>query len=221
MTDFLSATFFSSAQASPRPCLLFSLLDGRKSELRYARVACVLLSLSALAGCQVASVKPVGVVPVSVEADDWEGLWVSDDGFNWGVIRVVNAVEGELELGVIDDDEDSFWLHTVPVFLRTAATDTAEGKAMYVSMYDEDSDLYAWGLLRKNDDHVEIRLPVASRFRQFVEEGSLPGRVKGDMLLTVILGELTDEHLAFISATDETLWEPGEYGTIVRRYVSN
>ena len=92
---------------------------------------------------------------------------------------------------------------------------------MYVSMYDEDSDLYVWGLLRKNDDYVEIRLPVASRFRQFVEEGTLPGRVEGDMLVTVILGKLTDEHLAFISATDETLWEPSEHGTIVRRYVSN
>ena len=82
--------------------------DGRKSELRYAQVACVLLSLSALAGCEVASVEPMGVVPVSIEANDWEGLWVSDDGSNWGVIRVVNAVEGELEMGGIDYDEDNF-----------------------------------------------------------------------------------------------------------------
>ena len=192
-----------------------------------ARVSCdtrkspvVLLSLSALAGCEVASVEPMGVVPVSIEADDWEGLWVSDDGQIWGVVRVVNALEGELELGGIDYDEDNFWLETIPVFLRTAATDTAEEKAMYVSMYEGDSDLYAWGLLRKNDDYVEIRLPVASHFRQFVEEGTLPGRVEGGMLVTVILGELTAEHLAFISAIDETLWEPSETATILRRYVS-
>ena len=162
----------------------------------------------------------MGVVPVSIEADDWEGLWVSDDGFNWGVVRVVNALEGELEIAGIDYDEDNFWLESGPVFLRTAATDTAEEKAMYVSTYAGDSDLYAWGLLRKNDDYVEIRLPVASRFRQFVEEGTLPGRVERGMLVQVILGELTAEHLALISAIDETLWEPSDPATILRR-VSN
>ena len=197
--------------------MMLSLLGGRKSELRYAQVACVLLSLSALTACEVASVEPMGVVPVSIEADDWEGLWMSDDGSTWGVVRVVNALEGELEIAGIDYDEDNFWLETGPVFLRVAATDTAEDKAMYVNMYDGDSDIYAWGLLRKNDDHVEIRLPVASRFRQFVEEGTLPGRVEGDMLRTVILEELTVEHLAFISAIDETLWKPSETATILRR----
>ena len=141
--------------------MMLSLLDGHKSELRYAQVACVLLALSALAGCEVASVEPMGVVPVSIEANDWKGLWVSDDGSNWGVVRVVNALEGELEIGGIDYDEDNFWLETNPVFLRTAATDTAEEKAMYVSMYDEDADLYAWGLLRKNDDRACCRNPAA------------------------------------------------------------
>ena len=92
---------------------------------------------------------------------------------------------------------------------------------MFVSMSDEDPNLFIWGLLRKNDDHVEIQLPVKSRFRELVEKGTLPGRVEEGTIVTVMLEELTAEHLALISATDETLWKPSEPETTLRRYVSD
>ena len=146
---------------------------------------------------------------------------MSDDGSNWGVVRVVNASEGELEIGFVDYDEEKFWLATNAVYIRTAATDIAEEKAMFVSMSDEDPNLFMWGLLRKNDDHVEIQLPVKSRFRELVEKGTLPGSVEKGLVVTVILEELTAEHLALISATGETLWQPSEPETTLRRYVSD
>ena len=200
---------------------MLCLFESLKSVLRCAKCAVLLLSLGALAGCEVASVEPMGGVPVSIEAEDWEGLWVSDDGSNWGVIRVVNASGGELEIGFVDYNEERFWLATNAVYIRTAATDVAEEKAMFVSMSDEDPNLFIWGLLRKNDDHVEIQLPVKSRFRELVEKGTLPGRVEEGTIVTVMLEELTAEHLALISATDETLWKPSEPETTLRRYVSD
>lgn len=201
--------------------MMLCLPESLKSEPRYVKCALLLLSLAGLAGCEVGSVEPIGSVPVSIEAEYWEGLWVSDDGFNWGVVRVVNASEGELQIGGVDFDEEKFWLEINTVYVRTATTDIAEEKAMFVSINDEDAEIFGWGLLRKNDDHVEIQLPVASRFRELVENGTLPGRVEEGIFDTVVLEQLTAEHLAIISATDETLWKPSEPETTLRRYVSD
>ena len=200
---------------------MLCLIESLKCVPQYGKCALLLLCLGALAGCEVASVEPMGGVPVSIEAEDWEGLWVSDDGSNWGVVRVVNASEGELEIGYVGFDEEKFLLETNAVYVRTAATDIAVQKAMFVSMNDEDPDLFIWGLLRKNDDEVEIQLPVASRFRELVENGTLPGRVEEGIIDSVILEELTVEHLAFISSTDETLWKPRVPETTLRRYASD
>ena len=197
---------------------MFSRIKSFKIGLQHAGVMCALLCLGALAGCEVVSVKPVGNVPMVIEPEDWEGLWVSDTGEVWAVVRVVNAAEGELEIAGIDFDEDSFRMDTNVVYLRTLVADVV-ARTMFVSMYDEESDIYGWGLLSRDDDHVEIRLPAASRFRELVEEGALSGKVEDNLLKTVILEELTAEHLAIISAADEVLWQSGE-PEIIRRYVS-
>lgn len=181
------------------------------------RIAAVAALLPALAACDVVvSTHPVGLEPVAVEAEEWEGTWVADDGAF--TLRVPEkGAAGRVELGWIEEEGDRFVLKTSQVYLRSA------GEWMFGSVEnDEDPGSgrpenvrYLWGRLEKDEGKILFWLPSVEKFRQLVEDGVLPGEVEegGD----VVLGQLAAEHLELITSGKKGVLFEWEAPMILRR----
>jgi hypothetical protein len=175
------------------------------------RTVAVAALLPALAACDVVlSTHPVGLEPVAVEAEEWEGTWVADDGAF--TLRVPEGAAGRVELGWIEEEGDRFVLKTSRVHLRSA------GEWMFGSLEnDEDPQnvRYLWGRLEKDEGKILFWLPGVEKFRQLVEEGLLPGEIVegGD----VVLGQLGAEHLKLITSGEKGVLFEWEAPMILRR----
>jgi hypothetical protein len=160
-------------------------------------VCCALVVI--LGGCDyVASTKPVGGAPLQVEESEWEGTWIHDDGPL--TVRVVDAKQGRLEVGWIEEKEGRLVLETLDAHLRESSD------WIIASFQGIDDDLveeggrYLWGRLVRDRDELFLWWPRPAEFRRLVEAGLLPGRIEdGD----VVLDGLEAEHLSLIVSEDQ------------------
>jgi hypothetical protein len=147
-----------------------------------------------LAGCDsVWSPIPLGEAPLQLEESEWKGTWLHADGAL--TVRVVDAGQGRIEVGSVEEKKGSLVLETVEIHLRKA------GEWIIASFADVEDEAeggaprYLWGRLERDGEQVFLWWPRPAEFRRLVEAGLLPGNVEGG---DVILGTLEDEHLAVI-----------------------
>ncbi len=178
--------------------------------------------LSFLAACDVVlSTHPVGLEPVAIEAEEWQGTWVSGEGAF--TVTVPEGVAGRVELAWVEEEDGKPVLKTSPVHLRSA------GEWIFGSLQNDDDDpgagrpgsgqpenvRFLWGRLAKDEGQILFWLPRVEKFQQLVEGGVLPGTVEegGD----VVLGQLEASHLALIASEERGVLFEWEAPMIFRR----
>ncbi|GAB6165071.1 hypothetical protein JCM19992_10710 [Thermostilla marina] len=141
--------------------------------------------VSALAsGCSsVHSSKPIGLEPVTLQPEEWEGTWQIVGSAGVLTARVKNAEKGELELASISEEDGKFKLSTVACSIRK--TDDT----VFANLYDAESSKYLWVQLKKDDDRVVCWVPDYDRIAPLVEQNRLPATHDKDNR-TIVLGEL-------------------------------
>jgi hypothetical protein len=177
------------------------------------------LSLNA---CTVVRVdQPVGTNPVSLNPNEWNGAWVSDNSVIH--LTVDESKKGLLTLSWIEnkgDDTKKALALSASVHIRES-----ENAWLYASVLDPDKVenekgkvAFWWGRIKKLDDRIIVWAPVASKFADAVTAGELPGTVEDDKY--VWLSNLGPKHLEFIE-DDETqmlfAWDaPGIYDRVAK-----
>ena len=151
---------------------------------------CPLVLLVILSSCTTVTVnKPMGVTPLKLDADEWDGNWVEIHDGEWidiskpdeidGLpLKVMDAHEGILQLTVTEKNREQM----VEIFLRRS------GKWTFVSLKSEDEgdeEGYLWGRMKKEKNLIIIWLPDPEEFAALVKDGILPGEVgeSGDVSL--------------------------------------
>ena len=155
--------------------------------------------------------KPIGEKPAVISSEDWEGVWMGR-GIVKGLainIEVLDEDKGVVRAVWIDDlGNGKFKLQDHEVNL------TESGEWRFFSLEEKEpeeserNERYLWGRLQNGDGLIGIWLPDAAKFEALIEEGILPGTVENG---SVILGELTAEHMELITTSEEgVLWEWGK-----------
>jgi hypothetical protein len=102
---------------------------------------------------------------------------------------------GLLEIAWVEEGDTGFKLESYQAHLMKC------GEWMFCSLKSQDSELYLWGRLKRNDNQLVIWFPDTARIRALVEAGSLPGKVDEDKNVT--LGMLTASQLGLITSDDD------------------
>jgi hypothetical protein len=162
------------------------------------RVLVLLAGFVLSLGCDpVRSDALVGSQPLALDAGEWDGTWLGDDGDPIR-FRVVDSAKGVLRMSGIEIEEgERRWKHSY-LYLRTVP---GHEDWVFVSVADERSEdeprSYYWARVKRKGEFLLVWPPDSAKFVALVEEGILPGEIDGDR--DVRLGELDDEHLAFIA----------------------
>jgi hypothetical protein len=175
---------------------------------RHAAWLAPCLAVLLLAGCEaVYSSRPLGDTAVALDPAEWQATWIGPDMVI--TTTVLDGAAGRLQ---------SAWIERGPggATLEVAEGDVrATGDWTFANMLDEkdppaestDSDSdgasgaepeprYTWVRLQKGQNYLTVWSPNVERFKVYVGDGRLPGRVTDD---GVVLGELTPAQLALIN----------------------
>jgi len=150
----------------------------------------VLLALAlVLGGCEsVYAPRPMGDTAVVLD-DSWSGTWLVDGGAL--TTRVRDAEQGALQVAWIETGPDGLELEALDGTVRSGA-----GLLFFSTRDTETEHGYQWLLVDRDADRVRAWYPDPQAFVAAVERGEIPGRAFDG---SVVLGELTDAHLARIA----------------------
>ncbi|MBU1694052.1 MAG: hypothetical protein KKC51_08825 [Verrucomicrobia bacterium] len=146
-----------------------------------------------LCGCSaVYSPHPVGTTPANIQPYEWEGTWLHSDGTF--TVKVLDGSNGVLKIGWVGTEPHDLKYESTKIFLREG------GGWTFASLEIADasnSTRYIWGKIAKNKNQVVVWGPDLAAFKTVVENDEIPGVVEGG---DVHLGELTQQHIEFITA---------------------
>ncbi|MBN2431888.1 MAG: hypothetical protein JXQ27_10445 [Acidobacteria bacterium] len=149
------------------------------------------VSLCLVLGCNaVYSTKPVGETVIPVKAEDWEGTWFNKDG----TVRLAihDAEQGILQLAWIEKMK----LESYQVRLLGA------GDWLFANIRETgETERYLWARIVRDGEQINLWVPAVEKIRVLVEKGRLPGTVEDSG--TLILGDLTTDHLRLITSEAE------------------
>lgn len=153
------------------------------------RIIIALSALLWLAGCEsVYAPKPMGDEAVVLD-DSWTGTWLAEGGALTSVVR--DAASGSLQVAWIETGEQGVELEVLDGSVRRGAG------LVFLSFRDKETEHgYQWLLLDHAPERVRAWYPKPEAFVAAVESGEIPGKAFEG---SVILGELTDAHLARIA----------------------
>jgi hypothetical protein len=111
------------------------------------------------------------------------------------MVKVLDGQKGLLRIAWVDEKSGDLELESYLVEIRES------GKWVFGNIKGkEDSDLYSWALLRKDEGQIILWYPDPKQFVKLVQTGVLPGKVEGE---NVVLEKLTPEHLKVILSEDK------------------
>lgn len=153
---------------------------------RYAHSAaptlfvCALLMTSS-AGCKVAfSTGPMGLEPVSLKPEEWNGWWSVPGNPGHAVARVVDAGNGILEIGSVQSNDQGLSLKTMKLYLRKA------GEWEFLSTEAEDKPgQFLWWRIKRSGNVVVLWPPNWDRLAGLVKAGKLPGKQVSENVLVL------------------------------------
>lgn len=171
--------------------------------------------LLAVAGSCTTATAPVGETPLGLDPGQWEGNWTALLGEDrWPVsIQVLDAESGVLEVTNLFQ-EDAGRRRTV--YLRQAAgwvfaSTLADQRA---SDPEERPPVYQWARVDANPSRILFWSPVATRFRNLVDEGRLPAPAPESR---ADIGPLGPEAYELLRSEDGgSLFEWDDPGVLVR-----
>ena len=158
-----------------------------------------LLSVSALLlllwGCDsVTSSALVGENPVSLVAEEWDGIWLGAEAAV--ILQVVDAKQGGLRAAWIERSGGALKTEIWLVQIRSS------GSWIFANVKDDEAtdrsaERYLFSRLKKDDDQILFWLPSTSAFTKAVEAGHLPGEIEDS---NVRLSNLSASHLEVVKS---------------------
>ena len=147
------------------------------------------LALLVLGGCEsVYAPRPMGDAAVSLD-ESWSGTWLVDGAAVTTLVR--DAGNGRLQVAWVENGAEGLELEVLDGEVRSAAG------LVFFSVRDRETEHgYQWLVVDQSPDRVRAWYPDPESFVAAVERGEIPGKAFEG---SVILGELTDEHLARIA----------------------
>ncbi|MEJ5341314.1 MAG: hypothetical protein WHT09_07075 [Thermogutta sp.] len=154
----------------------------------FARVLCQwsvtvvgLLMLVSSGGCKVAfSTGPMGLEPVSLKAEEWNGVWTVPGTAGHAVARVVDAEKGILEVGFIQSNDQGLSLKTMKLYLRQA------GDWTFLSTEAQDRPgKFIWWKVKRSQNTLVMWPPRWDKLAALVKAGKLPGKQESDTVLVL------------------------------------
>jgi hypothetical protein len=184
------------------------------------RYLCGGLLLSVSSACAAVVVEePIGMTPLQIDADEWEGNWEGhvsgEEDAIVGTIEVLDVSSGILRAVWIENGEP----HSTRIYLLEAgdwmfASVPAAGPDLpYGPDSQEAADVeYVWARFERAGDAVFAWEPDVGKFRELVESGLLPGRAEEGRFSDVLLGTLDMDHYAFLASEEAGIpfeWDGG------------
>ncbi|MEJ2384417.1 MAG: hypothetical protein P8Y54_08460 [Xanthomonadales bacterium] len=153
---------------------------------------CVLITIFAvlvMAGCEsVYAPRPMGEAAVPLD-ESWSGTWLADGAAV--TTRVRDAAQGRLQVAWIESGAEGPELEVLDGAVRSTAG------LVFFSVEDRDTEHgYQWVVVDHSPNRVRAWYPDPEAFVEAVERGEIPGKAFEG---SVILGELTEAHLARIA----------------------
>jgi hypothetical protein len=153
--------------------------------MRHGNWMIVAMAAVVLPACdRVESTVPMGLEPATLSPEDWDGLWLGDEGVV--AITVTDEIAGKLTVSVLEQTGRSA---TPPHELETAeATVRRSGDWLFANFPSDESPNWAWVRVKLEGDRLIGWGPSAAAFRSLVSRGLLPGRIDdvgGSMMITL------------------------------------
>jgi hypothetical protein len=178
----------------------------------------LVICLLTLIGCVIDSQEPVGETPASLNPQEWEGTWVSNDSdAGTRVLKIFNPPQGILimktkkwnEKKQQEEDFETFWL-----YLRQS------GDMLFASWRELGTSTFIWGGRIENramEDRGRVLLlwlPNPGKIARLVRGGELPGRLKGEW---PILGPLLPKHYQVMRDNEQEIFFKGNKPLVLMR----
>jgi hypothetical protein len=132
----------------------------------------------------VESTVPMGLEPATLSPEDWDGLWLTDEGVL--AITVTDESAGKLTVSALDQNSRSA---TAPHELETAeVTVRRSGDWLFANFPSDESPNWGWLRVKLEGDRLIAWGPDAGAFRSLVSRGLLPGRIDDErdpMMITL------------------------------------
>lgn len=154
------------------------------------KTICSLLLLISVAfvftGCEsVTSLEPIGLAPVKITQEEWQGSWLVDDT---GVLhtKVTNADEGELLLIIVnlDGPSDKDVLETYQVSIRKT------GNNHYFNLIEKNDvgQEYYFAKFSRKENQIKVTFPSYDYFTKNISSGKVVGTVNKDAASAILKG---------------------------------
>lgn len=161
-------------------------------------------ALLASGGCKVSlSTGPMGLEPVVLNPEEWNGTWTVPSSGGHAVARVRDANQGIIEVGAIQSNEQGLSFKTLTFYLRKG------GNWEFLSFEAEDKPgQFVWFRVKRNGNMLIMWPPHWDRIAKLIKENKLPGTIVSENVLR--LDELKAEHYALLTAEKEGVmvdWE--------------
>ncbi|MHC1744172.1 MAG: hypothetical protein AB9873_14220 [Syntrophobacteraceae bacterium] len=157
-----------------------------------------LLMVSAICGCAaVYATKPVGDVPCPVKPAEWDGTWVNKDGAL--TLKVQDEQAGRLRMAWVE------WSLQGPRLESQEIQLLRSGDATFASVKEGEDNgraRYVWARIKREGNEMICWIPDVEHFRAAGRSGQFPFEEKDD---SIILGELTPEHLKTLASPEAGL----------------
>ena len=144
-----------------------------------------------LSGCAVVqSDKAIGEKAVTVNADDWDGVWT----FNGGAVNaaVVDKNKGLLEIALVERKDGKFEMNTYRVGIMQ------QDNAIIANLEaPNEKGKFSFGRININPDEIILWIPNFAKFKELVQKNKLPGIIVGDN--KILLENLGAEHMKIIA----------------------
>jgi hypothetical protein len=177
----------------------------------------LVICLLALAGCLMEVQEPVGEKPASINAQEWEGTWVSNDrDADTRVLKLFNPSQGILIMKTKklnpkkkQEETETSWL-----YLRQS------GDVLFASWREVGTSTFFWGGKIENramEDRGRVLLlwlPNLKKIADLIKLGLLPGRLKGEW---PILGALLPKHYQVMRDKEQEIFFKGNNPIVLVR----
>ena len=144
-----------------------------------------------LSGCAVVqSDKAIGEKTVTVNADDWDGIWT----FSGGALNaaVVDKDKGLLEIALVERKDGMFEMKTYRVGIMQ------QDNAIIANLEDpNEKGKFSFGRISISPDEIILWIPNFARFKELVEKNKLPGIMADEH--KILLQNLEAEHMKIIA----------------------
>ena len=164
-----------------------------------------------LSGCAVVqSDKAIGEKAVTVNADDWDGVWT----FNGGALNavVVDKDKGLLEIALVERKDGKFEMNTYRVGIMK------QDDAIIANLEDpNEKGKFSFGRISINPDEIIVWIPNFARFKELLEKNKLPGIMVDEH--KILLEKLGAEHMKIIADVYDGSIFSLDNPIVLKRYV--